>query len=401
LIDEWSAHALKGPLVRNITDTDVHAWDPAPVPFNITSYLYPAQTYDRFIRNALRDPETRPIGFAAPAVAPIAPRNITPMNVDSPRAGQAVTHTVVIDDNRAARFFARWNGGNVDLVLRAPDGTRYTPDNFRDATYLKADIGSFSGYSIPHAQPGAWSISAMRLDKGTQPLTVTTYADLDTDLKLNAETDRAWYSPGAPVVVSASLSNNLSGADVRAKIEWLGDGVTPRGAPIEIGLLEEGEPGTYANTIAGLTRGGYYLIRITARGSGFARERQVIFAMSPKTAAFAGAPHARVEGAVGNFSTLVVDTNVNAARAGAFALSATLRDAKGQFITSLTEPITLTTGAQLASISIPGRDLRALGIDGPYTIDLVLMDASWTAVQVDEAPKALTTDAYRANDFSP
>ena len=57
LIDEWSAHALTGPLVRHIVDTDVHAWDPAPVPFNITSYLYPAQTYDRFIRNALRDPD--------------------------------------------------------------------------------------------------------------------------------------------------------------------------------------------------------------------------------------------------------------------------------------------------------------------------------------------------------
>ena len=90
---------------------------------------------------------------------------------------------------------------------------------------------------------------------------------------------------------------------------------------------------------------------------------------------------------------------MNAARTGAFALSATLRDAKGQLATSLTEPITLTTGTQPVSISIPGSTLRAAGIDGPYSIDLILMDASWTAVQVDEAPKALTTDAYRASDF--
>jgi hypothetical protein len=55
--------------------------------------------------------------------------------------------------------------------------------------------------------------------------------------------------------------------------------------------------------------------------------------------------------------------------------------------------------AKVASISIPGRDLRARGIDGPYTVDLTLMDASWAAVPVDEAVKAVTTDAYRANDF--
>ncbi len=399
LIDAWSALALNGPQVRRVLDSDVHAWDPTPVPFNIASYLYPAQTYERFIRNALRDPDARPIGLAAASLEPIAPRNTTPLNVDTLRAGESITRSVTIDANRAARFFARWNAGDVDLKLRAPDGTRYTPDNFQDATYLKADIGSFIGYSIPRAQSGVWSISATRLDQGTQSLTVTTYADLDADLRLNAETDRAWYPLGAPVVVSATLSNNASGADVRAKIEWLGDGVTPRGVPVEVGLLEEGEPGTYANTIAGLTRGGYYLVRVTARGAGFARERQTIFALSPKTAAFAGSPRVRVEGTAGSYSELVIDANVNAVRAGAFALSATVRDTRGQIIVSLTAPLTLTVGTQTASLAIPGRDIRARGIDGPYTIDLILMDAAWTAVQVDEAPNALTTDAYRANDF--
>jgi sugar lactone lactonase YvrE len=401
LIDEWSAHALEGPLVRHVVDTDVHAWDPAPVPFNITSYLYPEQTFGRFIRNALRDPDSRPIGFAAPPVAPIAPRNITPLHIDSLNAGETVTHTIVIDANRAARFFARWNTGDFDLALRAPDGTLYTPTHFRDATYLKADIASFGGYSIPRALTGNWSVSTKRLDAGTQPLTVTTYADLDADLNLNADTEQTWYALGAPVVITASLSNHASGADVRAKVQWLGDGVSPRGASNEIGLLEEGEPGTYANTIAGLKRGGYYLVRVTARAGGFERERQVIFAMSPQSAAFTGAPHARAEGAAGNYAALAVDTNVNATRPGAFAVSATLRDAKGRLVTSLTEPITLTTGTQAVSISIPGRDLRAGGIEGPYNVDLILMDASWTAVQVDDAPKALTTAAYRANDFAP
>ena len=111
---------------------------------------------------------------------------------------------------------------------------------------------------------------------------------------------RAWYPLGAPVVINASLSNDCAAA--RTSARGLNGWVTaslPAGHRIEVGLLEEGEPGTYANTIAGLTRGGYYLVRITARGSGFARERQLIFAMSPQTAAFAGAPRAHAQGAAG------------------------------------------------------------------------------------------------------
>ena len=79
---------------------------------------------------------------------------------------------------------------------------------------------------------------------------------------------------------------------------------------------------------------------------------------------------------------------------------ATVRGSRGQLITSLSTPLTWQTGTQIASITIPGRDFRARGIDGPYTVELVLMDAAWTAVQVDELPKALTTDAYRVSDFA-
>ncbi len=399
LISVSSAHALTGPHVRQITDTDVHAWNPTPVPFNITSYLYPQQTYDRYLRNSLRDPDVRPIGFSAARVSPLAPRNITPMNVDMLRAGETITRTVDIDAARAVRFFARWTAGDISLGLRAPDGTRYTADDFHQATYLKADIGSFVGYALPRAQAGTWSMTITRNDKGTTPDTVTAYADLDSDLRLDASTDRAWYNVGASVVVSATLSNRLAGADVRAGIEWLGDGVTPRGASTEIKLLEEGRPGTYAETLTGLTRGGYYLLRITARAPRVARERQVIFAVSPDTARFAGAARARVEGSPGSYTGLVIEAPVNVKRAGAFALGATLRDADGRLVTSLSAPLTLNAGAQTASVTVPGRDLRALGIAGPYTVDLTLMDASWAAIQVDEISKAVTTDAFRANDF--
>ncbi len=398
LIEQWSAHALGGPSVRRVADADIHAWEPAPLLVEPTSYLYSDQTYARFIRNALRDPEVRPIGPPAASVDPIAPRNITPMNVDTLRAGETITRAVTIDANRAARFFARWDRGDVDLQLRAPDGTRYTASNFREATFLKADIGQFIGYSIPRAQSGVWSMIAARADKGAQPLTLTTFADLDADLTLSAATDRNGYRPGASVVVTATLSNRAAGADVRARIQWLGDGAR-RSAPRETKLLGSSEPGAYTAVFDDLTDGGYYLLSVTARGAGFERERRLIFSMSPNSAQFAGNPQTHVEGPPGKYSALVIETGLNATRAGAFALSATLRGPQGEVITALTAPLTLTAGEQTVSLSIPGRDILARGINGAYTIDLILMDASWAAVPVDQVQNVLTTDAYRANEF--
>ncbi|MBM3130010.1 MAG: hypothetical protein FJ009_15485 [Chloroflexi bacterium] len=394
LIDVWSAHALAGSQVRRVANADVHAWDPLPIPLNPTSYLYPDQTYARFIRNALRDPDARPIGFATLSAEPIAPRNITPMNVDALRANETITRAITLDANRVARFFARYDRGDVELKLRAPDGSRYAPDSARDAAYLKADIGNFIGYSITRALTGTWSVVATRLDKGAEPLLLTTYADLDADAKMDIATDRATYALGSPVTISATLSNKVTNAEVRARVLWLGDGASPRGSSMDVPLRAAGEPGTYTATLPDLARGGYYLARVTARAATFTRESQTIFAVAPKTAAFAGEARARIEN-----GSLAIETGVNVTRAGAFAVGATVRGSRGQLIASLTAPLTLKAGTQSVSLTIPGRDIRARGIDGPYAVELVLLDASWAAIQVDELPKALTTDAYRVTDF--
>jgi hypothetical protein len=107
----------------------------------------------------------------------------------------------------------------------------------------------------------------------------------------------------------------------------------------------------------------------------------------------------RVQGTAGSYAALVVDMPVTVARAGAYALAATVRGPRGDVVASLTAPVALTPDSKTATIAIPGRDVRVRGIDGPYTVDLTLMDANWAAVPLDEAVKAVTTGAYRANDF--
>ncbi len=399
LIEQASAHALTAPRVRRVLNSDVHAWEPTQLPINLTAYLYPEQTYTRYLRNALRDPDIRPIGPVAPSVEPLAHRNITPMNVSTLEAGETLTQTLIIDSNRAARFFARWNAGEVDVQLRAPDGTRYTGDNIRDTHFIKAEITPFVGYNIRPAPAGVWSLIATRTDKGTQPLKLTTYADLDADLRLDASPDRPRYPLGATVTLNATLSNRLAIADVRAKILWLGNGVTPRDPPLEVKLTPTREAGNYQIPIVGLTRGGYYLVRVSAGTPTFGRERQFLFAMSPDTARFAGAPSWNPVGAAGNYAGIVVEAQVETKRAGAFALAAHVKSAAGETVVAQTAPVKLESGTHKTYILIPGRDLRARGIDGPYTIDLVLMDANWAAIQVDEQSNAIVTDAFKASDF--
>jgi pimeloyl-ACP methyl ester carboxylesterase len=394
LIDVWSAHALSGPNVRRVTNSDVHAWEPLPLPLHLTSYLYPEHTYARWIRNALRDPDARPLGVATFSAEPTEPRNLTPMYVESLRAGETLTRTVSIDANRAVRFVAHRNSGEIELHLRAPDGTLYTPTNPREALYLYAPFGNFTGYALARAPVGTWSLVARRVDKGTQPLVLTLYADLDAEVRLEIATDRATYALGAPVTLRAALSNKMP-AEMHARILWLGDGTAPRESARQVSLRATNLPGTYAVTLTDLSRGGYYLVRVTARAAQIVREQQLIFAISPATAKFTGETHARIEQ-----GALVIETGVNVTRAGAFALSATVRGSRGQLITSLTAPLTLKTGVQVAAITIPGRDLRARGIDGPYNIELVLMDTSWAAVLVDELPRAITTEAYAISQFS-
>jgi hypothetical protein len=297
----------------------------------------------------------------------------------------------------------------VNIELRAPDGTRYTPTNFRDATYLKADIGSFIGYAIPRAPAGIWQLVATRADPGRDALKLTSYADLDADLQLTTSSDQLFYKSNSPIILTASLSNRASGADVRARVQWLGDGVLPRGEPMEFRFDDKGS-GNYQLQIvtssdgvgtqpATLSHSGYYLARITAHAAGFDRERELLFSIAPDTAKIEGAPRARADGTPGNYSALVIETEVNASRPGNFALGVTLR-AQNQVIASITAPVTLKAGTQTLSVAIPGQDIRARGLDAPYTVDLILMDASWAAVQIQALDKVLTINEYRAIDFS-
>ena len=265
LISVNSALALDGANVRQHINADLHDWSPQAVPFEFTAYLYPRDTWERYLRNALRNNDNAPIGSEiatsppAPLLqgeggnaaalsilpspkgkgiggegAPILPSpfgrgvggegnlasannggggevsNHTPVVTEKINAGETVTRTVLIDENTSARFIAYYPGGKINFSIVAPDGKKYEPsalpnDNGAGVLSLSTDIAHFSGYEVKNALVGTWQMILRRTDGGGDAIEVSTYVELDAPLTLNAFARRQTVDVGATNTITASV----------------------------------------------------------------------------------------------------------------------------------------------------------------------------------------------------
>ena len=377
LIGVASALSISGANVRHAVDDDLHAYDPTAIPFHLTSYLYPRGTYDRYLRNALRDPTNAPIGSEVEPSPPIPPReegagsegNHTPVVTAPLAAGETVTRTVTLDVNTHARFLAYFPGGDLNLSLKAPDGQIYnsaggtilqqaTGTAQGGAIGLKADIASFVGYSIKDALPGRWLLILARKDKGSEPLDVTTYVDLDAPRHLNAGVNRDSIDLGDTVSITATMSTRVPDVAMGARIA--APGANP-GDPFfftELSLVDNGS-GIYTTSFTP-TRGGYYLVFLNANGLGFTREREFLFAVNPGGAKLGSTPNLRIErDGSGKITGLTFDIEVEAQRSGQFAIGATLHTADGGTVVRVLTPVTLSVGSNQVPLVFDRSELDA------------------------------------------
>lgn len=420
LIGVGSALSLQGKGVRHSVDEDLHAFDPSAIPIHLTSYLYPRDTYDRYLRNALRDPTNAPIGSeiesspqggtsppksassgtgAKEPSTNIGERNHTPVVMEPLLAGQTVTRTLVLDSNNHARFLAYFPGGDVDFSIKSPDGQVFdsaSADVLPQASNstrqgpisLKADIASFVGYSISDAKPGVWSMILARKDKGSQPLKVTTYVDLDSAQSLNAQINRDEIDLGQAATITANLTTREPAVSIRARIGLPG---TQNGNPFSFTDIQLNDDGI-GNYSGGFVppRSGYYLVLVRASSPTFSRERELLFAVNPGDASLSRSAAVSVtHNDSGAISGLVFGEDIEAQRAGAFAIGANLKDANGQTVARFVTPVNLSIGANKVQIIFKASDLVA---PPPYSLDLTLLDASWAAIQVDGAENVATVE---------
>ncbi len=378
LISVDSALSLNARNVHKHVNSDLHDWGPEAVPLDLTSYLYPRATWERYLRNALRNNDNAPIGSEiAPAPLPETQTpisNHTPVVTEKIRAGETVTRTVLLDENKSARFLAYYPSGKIDFSLVAPDGKKYEPNDLpRDedgVLSLSTDIASFSGYVIKNAPVGEWKMILTRTDNGGDATNVSSYVELDAPRHLIAAQDRQ-----ANDALSALVTPNAPNVKVSARVAMPTGNF---GKPYNIIALSPESPDENGNVRAKLPfdTPGWYPVFVTARGDGFERETEFLYFVPANTIAFLDGLQLTIEQeASAPNQTAASSIGVEMKRAGNFALAAEIRDANDKVVGTSFTPITLEAGQQRIPFSLRVPDPAA-----SYNLQLTLYDAAWAAL---------------------
>jgi len=160
---------------------------------------------------------------------------------------------------------------NIDITLVAPDGTiinSQVAQTDPNITYIPGDVSE--SYIIEQPMPGEWEIRVLGVDieEGGEPLIVTVTAD--SDLTLSIDSDKDEYLPGAPIIIKATLKDDLGpilNANVVANIQTpsSNEGIT---------LYDDGShndgaanDGIYANTYLNTQETGAYAFKVDASGA--------------------------------------------------------------------------------------------------------------------------------------
>ncbi len=224
---------------------------------------------------------------------------------------------------------------------------------------------------------------------------------------LAAAVDQDQGVVGDPVTVTATVTAGglpVTGAAVRAEV-FHPDGDTTTG----LVLVDDGTggdtvagDGVYTGVFTATTLTGDYDVVVSAEGTApaFAREQRLDFAVAPSATAFSGTFSDRGVDADGDgrFDQLVVDVGVDVDVAAAYRVLGTLSDGAGTAIQQLQVELQLPPGPQTVPLAFDGALLFALGHDGPYLLeDLVVEDvATETGLAVGPA---YTTASYAHTDF--
>ncbi|MBI4674847.1 MAG: alpha/beta fold hydrolase [Chloroflexi bacterium] len=309
------------PNVRKHINADLHDWGPEAVPLDLTGYLYPRDTWERYLRNALRNNDNAPIGSEV-LTSPLTPLpkgegnlppspagggvggevwtgNHTPVVTAKIRAGETVTRTVLIDENKSARFIAYYPGGKMDFSIIAPDRKKYEPSDLpredeAGVLSLSTDIANFSGYVVKNASVGKWELVLTRTDRGEDGVDVSAYVELDAPLTLNALVRWQTLDLGASNIITGSVRMD-SGKTVR-EVKMTARVAQPATVPgepysfTEIELFDDGKhndgvanDGFFANDFKP-ARAGWHLVFVNAEGNGFTRATEFLIAVNPNDA---------------------------------------------------------------------------------------------------------------------
>jgi len=445
-----SAHALAGPSVYPITTSDLHGWGTDSSLLDLPSYLWPDGTYNTYLRNQLRigdrgydmmedTAERKP-------TTPVQPQVHTPFIEGHLLAGQTVTETVVVDSRGPARFYLTWDEGDLSLTLMDPQGRRIDQrEAEKDGGIWHLGLGTdlianLESYVVEEASPGRWQMvikracpepcpepcpersrrESRRDDDGLAPVSFSAYVALESELTLTLATDGGRHRRGQEIILTATLASP-AGPVTEAAVE--AEAVRLDGSSQNIFLLDDGThhdqvagDGIYGGIYSDADVGGYYPLFVSAhgiwQGREFERGAEMLIPISPQSASL-GSSSERIGTLAGTYADrgqdtdgdgryerLLVDVGVEVTQASEFALAGTLVDSRGDEIVSTVACTSLDIGFHVMTLPFDGPLIRTHGTAGPYRLDqVILMDVSDAAIEVDEASNVYVTGGYDYDDF--
>lgn len=100
----------------------------------------------------------------------------------------------------------------------------------------------------------------------------------------------------------------------------------------------------------------------------------------------------------GLYDLLRVDFGADVAQAGSYLLTGVLRSAASSSAVFTDSSVTLPAGAASLRLDFPGPEIESLGLDGPYTVDVLVRDPA-TLEELDSVRLPQVTAAYLASQF--
>jgi hypothetical protein len=430
-----SAHALTGPSVCPIITADLHGWGTDISLLDLPSYLWPDRTYNAHLRNQLR---TGGRGYGMEDAAeresapPVQPQVHTPFIEGRLSAGQTVTETVAVDSRGPARFYLTWDEGDLSLTLIDPQGRRIDRrEAEKDGEIwhlgLSTDIiAHLESYVVEETSPGRWQMVLKRAcpepfdftqdkrsrrdDDDLAPVSFSAYVALESELTLTLSTDGRRHGRGQEIIITATLASP-AGPVIEAAVE--AEVVRPDGSAQVIPLSDDGAhhdraagDGVYGGIYSDADVGGYYPLFVSAHGTWqgreFERGAEMLVPVSPQSASLAStyADRGQDTDGDGRHERLLVDVGVEVTQASDFALTGTLVDNLGDEIASTVSYASLDVGSREMMLAFDGKLISDHGAGGPYRLNqVILMDVSGTAIEVDEANNVYLTGGYNYDDF--
>jgi len=302
-------------------------------------------------------------------------------------------------DGSAAVIAVRSRGGRIETTLRDPRGRAITRGSVgtivpggRFETVDLAD-GSLDQFILPSIVEGLWTVELREMAGADTEVLVSTRAD--SAIRLIVDVPAA-SEPGAMIEVSTRFNGGGSLVTTVSADSWVD------GAPV---VLADDGMGRFSGRLRVPSSPGLASVTVVAQGrtsDGRSVDRQAsaVVEVRDRQVGFAGAPVLELVDANGNLRydearlTMPIRVDVEAD----YLVTSNLRARNGDAVAHAAFTEHWTVGNRQPRLSFDGRDVGTSGKDGPYTVDVEIVDAETAAVVLEGRP-LIRTASLEAGDF--